>query len=110
LVAEEVDGHNWIVVDYFPLISTADNSLLLVIGELQRKGYWHGPHYIKPGPLAPTMFSREGAQDAEAQAAMARLASRGLATSDEIIGICDPQFDWWVDVPPLRRRSSRRRR
>ena len=110
LVAEHVAGREWVCVDYFPLISETDSDLLLVIGEMQRKGYWHGPHDIKPGSLAPAMFSRDGADDAEARAAMARLASRGLQTSDGIIGICDPQFDWWVDVPPLRRRLSRRRR
>jgi hypothetical protein len=99
LVAETGPESGWVLLDNYSLTDETDRWLLRALAEIKRTG-------AIGVTLAPTVFSTNGATDEEAKAAMARLASRGLPTSNQI----DDRFDERADGLPRRRRSSRRQR
>jgi hypothetical protein len=105
LLAEDLPNHGWWVMDYFPLTSTTDHDLLMVLQQMQREGY--GARYLIKSDLSPAAFSPRGARDAEAIAAMKRLGGRGLAISNKIIGNGIPRLISWADGGP---HPNRRRR
>jgi hypothetical protein len=97
LIAERCSPRGWRILDYFPLVSERDQSLLLVVNDLKTVGYPSRDRI--QAKLAPALFSPAGRDDREANEAMVRLARRGFETSSEVVDIDDPKFIRFVDGP-----------
>ena len=91
LVAERwSDPRGCWILDYFPLVSESDQSLLMVARDLETVGYPSRDRVR--AKLAPAQYSPAGRQDREANEAMARLARRGFETSTQVADIVTPNL------------------